>query len=568
MPTFGLLDAVEARVRTVFGPVAILLGLAASVLPSTCYAQSVRAATTANEPRWVRTGTLSVARVGHTATLLPNGKVLVAGGRSSEAIHRSAELYDPATGRWTATGDMNTMRLEHQGTPLPNGKVLVVGGQTNLTVPNVAFEAELYDPDTGTWSYTSPPAAVRRDHTVTLLKNGRVLVAGGYSSPDSYYVPAAELYDPLTNTWSRAGRLITNRGLHQATLLNDGRVLVTGGYGPGGPEGQVLLSTTYGLHAQRLISAELFDPISGTWSPAADVPHARDWHTTTLLPNGQVLVAGVGNVAEAETASSFYEKLDRTSALYDPATGRWHHAAALKTGRGFHTATLLPSGDVLIAGGFDKPGSGDFGNAFPVAEIYDRHGNFWISTAPLSTARAGHTATLLPNGKVLVVGGTLSNFNGANWGATTELYESGATGVTIDAGFTGSWFDPAQSGHGFMLEVLPGDPMRLLAGWFTFAPQGGPSWIFGIGPIDGTRAVVQANQAVGSGGRFPPNFDAAAVRQESWGTLTFTFHDCDHGRVEWESTVAGYGSGGMDLTRLTLPAGLSCSMAGEGYWDY
>jgi plastocyanin len=141
---------------------------------------------------------------------------------------------------------------------------------------------------------------------------------------------------------------------------------------------------------------------------------------------------------------------------------------------------------------------------------------------------------------------------------------SGAAGVIIvgalpiQAGHTGSWFNPAQIGHGLMLEVLPGSPMRLLAGWFTFAPQGGQSWITGVGPIIGSQAEVQGYQTAGSGGRFPPNFDAANVRQEPWGTLTFTFSDCQHGRVDWVSTVAGYGSGGMDLTRLTLPAGLTC----------
>jgi hypothetical protein len=123
---------------------------------------------------------------------------------------------------------------------------------------------------------------------------------------------------------------------------------------------------------------------------------------------------------------------------------------------------------------------------------------------------------------------------------------------------TGSWFDPKQSGHGFMLEALPGTPPRLFAGWFTFTPQGGQAWITGVGPIDGNRAVVRGYQMLGGGGRFPPNFDAVNVHPQDWGTLSFTFSDCDHGRVEWMSSVSGYGSGGMDLTRLTRPAGLIC----------
>jgi len=126
------------------------------------------------------------------------------------------------------------------------------------------------------------------------------------------------------------------------------------------------------------------------------------------------------------------------------------------------------------------------------------------------------------------------------------------------ARFTGSWFNPEQNGHGFALQVIASQPMQLFASWLTFAPQGGQSWIVGLGPIDGNRAVLHGFQTVGSGGRFPPNFNATNVREEDWGTLTFTFSDCDHGHVDWVSSAPGYGNGGMDLTRLTLPAGLTC----------
>ena len=140
----------------------------------------------------------------------------------------------------------------------------------------------------------------------------------------------------------------------------------------------------------------------------------------------------------------------------------------------------------------------------------------------------------------------------------------GAPGVIIvtpdpiGSGYTGSWFNPEQSGHGIALEILMGQPLRMLASWFTFAPNGDQAWIVGVGPVTGSQAVLQGYQTVGAGGRFPPNFDAANVHQETWGTLTFTFSDCNHGRVEWVSSVPGYGSGGLDLTRLTLPAGLTC----------
>jgi plastocyanin len=128
----------------------------------------------------------------------------------------------------------------------------------------------------------------------------------------------------------------------------------------------------------------------------------------------------------------------------------------------------------------------------------------------------------------------------------------------IGNGYTGTWFNSTQSGMGFVVEVLPGSPMQMLAAWLTFSPEGDSSWIVGLGPIAGRHATLSATQTVGSGARFPPNFDPANVQTQSWGELTFTFADCNHGHVDWSSTITGYGNGGMDLTRLTEPAGVTC----------
>ncbi len=130
--------------------------------------------------------------------------------------------------------------------------------------------------------------------------------------------------------------------------------------------------------------------------------------------------------------------------------------------------------------------------------------------------------------------------------------------TVIGAGITGTWFDPAQGGNAFMLEVLSGAPMQMLATWFAFTPQGGHSWIFGFGSVSGDAVTMQGIQTAGVGARFPPNLDSANIQVVPWGTLTFRFSDCNHGHVDWSSTAPGYGSGGMDLTRLTLPAGLTC----------
>ena len=138
--------------------------------------------------------------------------------------------------------------------------------------------------------------------------------------------------------------------------------------------------------------------------------------------------------------------------------------------------------------------------------------------------------------------------------------------MRIGPGMTGSWSVPDQSGHGFIIEVLPGEPLQMLVSWFVFGPQGGHAWIIAQGPIEGARAELQGTRMAGSGGRFPPNFDSAGVRSEPWGTLTLAFADCNHGRVEWASTEPGFGNGIVNITRLTLPAGLTCdgtSRAGD-----
>jgi hypothetical protein len=180
-----------------------------------------------------------------TATVLLDGRVLVAGGGHWLLGSATAELYDPASGTWTATGSMTTLRgSQFTATLLPDGRVLAVGGfdRTEATLAS----AELYDPASGTWTATGSMIDARIWPTITLLPDGRVLVAGGTIGPwhsDGSYVglASAELYDPASGTWTATADMGTPRGVFNATLLLDGRVLVAGG----GPNGT---------------SAELYDP--------------------------------------------------------------------------------------------------------------------------------------------------------------------------------------------------------------------------------------------------------------------------------------------------------------------
>jgi hypothetical protein len=288
---------------------------------------------------WTSTGSLGTGRYVHTATLLPSGKVLVAGGDSATTSGgvnpslASAELYDPATGTWTATGSLGTARGQYTATLLASGKVLAAGGRNTFTggVPfNYFASSELYDPATGTWTATGSLGTARTTHTATLLPSGKVLVAGGFYSLDggysAIYLTSAELYDPGTGTWTSTGSLGTARGSHTATLLSSGKVLVAGGAGNSG----------------FLASAELYDPATGTWAAMGSLATTRYGHTATLLPSGKVLVAGGANgVALAE--------------LYDPGTGTWA-ATGSPMARQYVVATLLPSGKVLVEGGGSNSG--------------------------------------------------------------------------------------------------------------------------------------------------------------------------------------------------------------------
>jgi probable HAF family extracellular repeat protein len=393
----------------------------AGVIPILILLLSLPRPAAAQAGRFSPTGSASNARTVHTATLLPNGKVLVAGGFNPPSpTWASAEVYDPNTGLFSSTGSLITARRGHTATLLPNGKVLVAGGRVP---PNYFASAEIYDPGSGLFSATGSMSVGRAFFTATLLSNGKVLVAGGVNSATA--IASAEIYDPDTGLFSPTGSMSTPRETPTATLLPDGRVLIAGG------DNGTTTATA---------SAEIYDPDTGKFSANGSMSTARTEHTATLLPpstvrpNGKVLIAG--GDGSPNGGPPFFASAE----LYDPGTGTFSPTGSLITGRWLHTATLLPAyelrphGKVLIAGG-------QAASVLASAELYDPDTGKFSPTGSLSTPRRQHTATLLPNGGVLVAAGD----NGiAGAFASAELYALPPTYTITDLGtLTGGTFSQA-----------------------------------------------------------------------------------------------------------------------------
>lgn len=343
------------------------------------------------------TGSMATPRRFHTATLLPNGKVLVAGGQNaSYTAVASAELYDPSSGTFSATGNMTVPRAGHTATLLNNGKVLIAGGNSDISGAAVS-SAELYDPSTGTFTATTGTmTAARVSHTATLLQSGKVLIAGGdvlFYNPSGQSLASAEIFDPSTGTFTAAGSMTVPRESHTATLLTSGKVLITGG-----SDGTLGYTATTTLYA----SSETFDPSTGQFTAAGMMTTQRLWQTASLLASGRVLVAGGDSVSRTEA----------TADLFDPTSGSFAATGNMTEPRFYHAASTLNDGTVLISGGLQN---GE--NAKATAEIYDPTAGTFAATGSMNAARIWHTSTVLPNGKVLITGGADPPL------ATAELYQ-------------------------------------------------------------------------------------------------------------------------------------------------
>lgn len=336
---------------------------------------------------FVLTGSLTTDRLSHTATLLHDGRVLIAGGFRYQGREylASAELYDPAMGTFSPTGAMINPRAWHTATLLSDGRVLIAGGYNSAANGGgyTTASAEIYDPATGTFAATGDMVTPQRGHSASLLENGKVFLSG------SGFAAQPEIYDPLSGTFAPVGDVDGIGSGTTATRLLDGTVLTTGGH----PANAVIYDPASGV-------AHLIAPIP---TPSSSPYYSRessglDYQSSTLLANGQVLIAGGAIDGYGEVAI-------QQAYLYDPGTQSIQPAGSLASARDSHTATLLPDGRVLIAGGFQGVGTGSEVGIRQDAELYDPATGTVTGFALMNKPRDGHTATLLPNGRVLIVGG-------------------------------------------------------------------------------------------------------------------------------------------------------------------
>ena len=338
-------------------------------------------ATAFRAPSIIRTGSVALAtpmlepRSGHTATLLPNGKILIAGGmRRNQDFYKSAELYDPDTGRFQPTGDMSIGRVGQIAILLRSGKVLIAGGWIGHGPTD---SAELYEPATGKFAVLpSKMTGKRGSPSATLLPDGDVLIAGGGDHDSPGGIASAEVFRTATLKFESVGPMHFPRVAHTATILRDGRVLIVGGRGD-----------------ELNAIAEIYDPQTKHFTETGRLTTARYKHTAGLLPDGRVLVAGgsderdwSGNLASAE--------------IYDPKTGKFGAVSSMRDSRFKlpEEAVALESGRLLIAGGSKT------------VEVFDPGtGTFAVASGEISGPWHFMTETRLGDGRVLLAGGYANN---------------------------------------------------------------------------------------------------------------------------------------------------------------
>lgn len=322
-------------------------------------------------------------------------------------------------GRWTEAPGLATIRGTTTAVVLDDGAVLAAGGGVGaIALP----AAEAFDPSAGSWHAVAPLVQARRGHQAVMLEDGRVLAAGGLF--EGRPLASAEVYAPATGSWAPVEPMAIPRLGHSLTLLGDGRVLVAGGSALGADE-----SDGGGQAIRTEASAEIFDPAAGSWSPTGPMASPRFEHTATALDDGRVVITGgLGPVGVATAIGPL-----RSTEIYDPAAGAFLASTDMAEGRTNHAAARLSDGAVIVSGGV----GGERGDiSLASAEVFDSRGGTWTTVGAMGSARTGHTATRLDDGRVLVAGGESVHLGARRSLTSAEVFEpaGAATGEWRSAG--------------------------------------------------------------------------------------------------------------------------------------
>ena len=317
---------------------------------------------------------------GSNAIALSNGKILVYGNHDAYGT-KNVDIFNPLTNTFSRAADLGLARRDAPGVLLANGKVLVAGGTTYQTRYEAVNAPELYDPSTNTWSWTGSMSTTRRDHFMIRLSNGNVLVGGG-SDTNGNLLQSVEIYDSATGQFTPAHDMPEGRSDALVALLPNGNVIVIGGYG--------------GSSSGTLSSAIIFNPTTDTWSSVASQMQIGHGQGATLvtLSDGRIMVAGGWLVSGGTNFG-----ISQTD-IYNPVTETFNSGQNLTLQRGDVTGHLLSDGKVVFIGGSsgtDVANSVDIYN--PATNIMIRQANTMFHT------RYRHASALLPDGRVLIIGG-------------------------------------------------------------------------------------------------------------------------------------------------------------------
>ncbi len=457
----------------------------------------------------------SVIRRGGTATTLPNGLILLAGGEfgQSDAASFTASLFDPASQTVAETNHLTVARSDHTATLLDDGRVLILGGRhypgNGSPVANqsvVALDsAEIYDPATGTFAEIGPMNVPRAGHTATRLPDGTVLITGGYSTTQTGRLSmptAAEIFDPGSDTFRLIGSMVSPRGHHTATVLQDGQVLLVGGADRYGPRGERLSYTG---------AAEVFDPKTETFTRVDPLVTERAGHSATLLPDGRVLIIGGANERGGPL----------TTEVYDPDTHRFERGPTATVAHQATVAPLLADGRVLAAG--SGPGGSEvfdlrlIGNG---AEVTTPRPDATGAFRPIATSavRRSPQALRLRDGRILIVGSDAES--GDDPAAAVEIFDPAIGTTAVGGRLPRSGYPSTQLRDGRVLFIASADDGSPVASYydpsstlFTAAPAvtkalGGGNLV-GVSGLDDGRLIFSDGSSVtlldpGTGDTTPP----------------------------------------------------------------